>query len=200
MDGSIQESRLNKTAEPKSKYLKREIYEESKKIWKVALPGSISRVSSFGVLIVTRSFMGHISSADLAGYALVQSLSVRVANGSALIKNKITGPPQRLALPAPPGGAGPRATINNRVGGAGQGPVKAPFRRLTDSEREKQRRKGLCFRCKAPYHPTHDCPMKYLRVLLVEDDEAPLLELEEIEALPEEGGWLHRMMRNRWRW
>ncbi|KAG8372258.1 hypothetical protein BUALT_Bualt12G0047700 [Buddleja alternifolia] len=84
MDGSIQESRLNKTAEPKSKYLKREIYEESKKIWKVALPGSISRVSSFGVLIVTRSFMGHISSADLAGYALVQSLSVRFANGIVL--------------------------------------------------------------------------------------------------------------------
>ncbi|KAG8389693.1 hypothetical protein BUALT_Bualt01G0005300 [Buddleja alternifolia] len=96
--------------------------------------------------------------------------------------NRIAGPPQQLALPAPPG---PRRPGNNRTGGAGQGPVKAPFRRLTNSEREELRRKGLCFRCKAPFTPTHDCPMKYLRVLLVEDDEAPLLELEEIEVLPE---------------
>ncbi|KAG8386877.1 hypothetical protein BUALT_Bualt03G0194600 [Buddleja alternifolia] len=67
--------------------------------------------------------------------------------------NRITGPPPRLVLPAPPLVAGPR-----RAG-----------------------RKGLCFQCKAAYHPMHDCPMKHLRVLLVADDEGPLLELKEIE-------------------
>ncbi|XP_051138757.1 protein DETOXIFICATION 25-like [Andrographis paniculata] len=55
--------------------------DESKKIWKVAFPGIISRVSSFGTLVVTQSFIGHISSVDLAGYALIQTLGVRFVNG-----------------------------------------------------------------------------------------------------------------------
>ncbi|KAL8493544.1 hypothetical protein ACS0TY_024658 [Phlomoides rotata] len=61
--------------------LKARIYEESKKIWKVGMPGIISRVSSFGMIVVTQSFIGHRSSMDLAGYALVQTLSVRFVNG-----------------------------------------------------------------------------------------------------------------------
>ncbi|KAG8367763.1 hypothetical protein BUALT_Bualt16G0106600 [Buddleja alternifolia] len=61
--------------------LKERVYDESKKIWRVALPGIIARVASFGTIIVTQSFIGHISSVDLAGYALVQTLTVRFANG-----------------------------------------------------------------------------------------------------------------------
>ncbi|GFP82099.1 protein transparent testa 12 [Phtheirospermum japonicum] len=61
--------------------LKGRVYEELKKIWRVAMPGVISRVSSFGTIVVTQSFVGHISSLDLAGYALVQTLSVRFVNG-----------------------------------------------------------------------------------------------------------------------
>ncbi|KAG8390129.1 hypothetical protein BUALT_Bualt01G0051400 [Buddleja alternifolia] len=107
--------------------------------------------------------------------------------------NRIAGPPPRLALPAPPNGVAGRGQGNNRVMGSqvnsrvmgGQVQTKAPFRRLTDSERDELRRKGLCFRCKTPYTPTHECPMRHLRILLVTDDEAPLLELEEI-ALDEE--------------
>lgn len=61
--------------------LKGRIFEESKKIWRIATPGVISRVSSFGTIVITQSFVGHISAVDLAGYALVQTLSVRFVNG-----------------------------------------------------------------------------------------------------------------------
>lgn len=61
--------------------LKRRIWVESKKIWRVALPGIIARVCAFGTIVVTQSFIGHISETDLAGYALVQALSVRFVNG-----------------------------------------------------------------------------------------------------------------------
>ncbi|KAM0004184.1 putative multi antimicrobial extrusion protein [Helianthus debilis subsp. tardiflorus] len=61
--------------------LKQRIWVESKKIWRVALPSVISRVCAFGTIVVTQSFIGHISDIDLAGYALVQTLSVRFVNG-----------------------------------------------------------------------------------------------------------------------
>lgn len=61
--------------------LKLRIWEESKKIWRVALPGILSRVAAFGTIVVTQSFVGHLSQLDLAGYALVQTLSVRFVNG-----------------------------------------------------------------------------------------------------------------------
>lgn len=61
--------------------LKLRVWEESKKIWRVALPGVLSRVAAFGTIVVTQSFIGHISQLDLAGYALVQTISVRFVNG-----------------------------------------------------------------------------------------------------------------------
>ncbi|XP_074353506.1 protein DETOXIFICATION 24-like [Apium graveolens] len=61
--------------------LKSKVWQESKNIWRVALPGVISRVGSFGTLVVTQSFIGHISPLDLAGYALVQTIIVRFVNG-----------------------------------------------------------------------------------------------------------------------
>lgn len=84
MDNSLRENLIDKTTEPNSD-LKARVLGESKKIWKVALPSIISRVTSFGILVVTQSFMGHISSVDLAGYALVQTLSVRFVNGIVVI-------------------------------------------------------------------------------------------------------------------
>ncbi|VFQ67475.1 unnamed protein product [Cuscuta campestris] len=61
--------------------LKVRVCDESKKIWRVALPGILSRVASFGSIVVTQSFIGHTSDLDLAGYALVQTLTVRFVNG-----------------------------------------------------------------------------------------------------------------------
>ncbi|XP_057785293.1 protein DETOXIFICATION 24-like [Salvia miltiorrhiza] len=80
-DNSIHVSLLTPKAEGKAGDLKARICEESKKIWRVATPSVIARVSSFGTLVVTQSFVGHISAVDLAGYALVQTLSVRFVNG-----------------------------------------------------------------------------------------------------------------------
>lgn len=76
----IQESLLSPTRETIAQF-KVQNWEESKKIWRVATPSIISRVSSFGTIVVTQSFIGHISSVDLAGYALVQTLIVRFVNG-----------------------------------------------------------------------------------------------------------------------
>lgn len=72
---------LLSSREGKKGDLRGRVYEESKKIWRVALPSIISRVSSFGTIVVTQSFIGHISSVDLAGYALVQTLGIRFVNG-----------------------------------------------------------------------------------------------------------------------
>ncbi|KAL3834016.1 hypothetical protein ACJIZ3_008752 [Penstemon smallii] len=80
MDSGIKETLLSSNTEQKSD-LKGNICDESKKIWRVALPSIISRVTSFGTIVVTQSFIGHICSTDLAGYALVQTLSVRFVYG-----------------------------------------------------------------------------------------------------------------------
>ncbi|KAL0339871.1 UNVERIFIED_CONTAM: protein DETOXIFICATION 24 [Sesamum radiatum] len=80
MENEVQERLLTSGTEQEGD-LKGRVYEESKKIWRVALPGVISRVTSFGTVVVTQSFLGHISAVDLAGYALVQSLGVRFVNG-----------------------------------------------------------------------------------------------------------------------
>lgn len=81
MDNSVQERLLDSQIEKVDDNLKERIYDESKKIWRVALPGVLSRVASFGSIVVTQSFIGHISGLDLAAYALVQTLTVRFVNG-----------------------------------------------------------------------------------------------------------------------
>uniref|UniRef100_A0A7N0VMI6 Uncharacterized protein n=1 Tax=Kalanchoe fedtschenkoi TaxID=63787 RepID=A0A7N0VMI6_KALFE len=64
--------------------LTRKTWEESKKIWRVAFPAILSRVTSFGIIVVTQAFVGHISKLDLAAYALTQILTVRFTNGITL--------------------------------------------------------------------------------------------------------------------
>ncbi|KAI3511256.1 hypothetical protein L1887_18404 [Cichorium endivia] len=81
MDDGIQRKLLRHSDEETEGDLKERVWTESKKIWRVALPSMISRVCSFGTLVITQSFIGHISNIDLAGYALVQTLSVRFING-----------------------------------------------------------------------------------------------------------------------
>lgn len=78
----MQESLLTSVNNEEVGNLKERIFEESSKIWKVALPGILSRVASFGSVVVTQSFIGHVGELELAGYALVQTLSVRFINGT----------------------------------------------------------------------------------------------------------------------
>ncbi|KAM0004188.1 hypothetical protein Hdeb2414_s0252g00848201 [Helianthus debilis subsp. tardiflorus] len=81
MDNGIETTLLLRHEEEEEDDLTQRIWEESKKIWRVALPAVISRVCGFGTIIVTQSFVGHISGIDLAGYSLVQTLNVRFVNG-----------------------------------------------------------------------------------------------------------------------
>ncbi|KAM7256253.1 hypothetical protein ACFE04_011994 [Oxalis oulophora] len=57
--------------------LKKRIWEESKITWRIAFPGVIS----FGTIVITQLFLGHIGQVDLAAYALVQTLFYRFING-----------------------------------------------------------------------------------------------------------------------
>lgn len=81
MDNGIQTKLLRHDEQEAEGDLKERVWTESKKIWRVALPGVISRVCAFGTIVITQSFIGHISDMDLAAYALVQTLSVRFVNG-----------------------------------------------------------------------------------------------------------------------
>ena len=54
---------------------------ESKKIWKIAFPAMLARVSQFGMFVVTQAFIGHLGEEDLAAYALIQIITVRFVNG-----------------------------------------------------------------------------------------------------------------------
>ncbi|EYU35654.1 hypothetical protein MIMGU_mgv1a0206291mg, partial [Erythranthe guttata] len=63
MDNDIQEGLLLLSSGPENgdgSDLKKRVCDESKKIWRVALPSVISRVSLFGTIVVTQSFIGHI--------------------------------------------------------------------------------------------------------------------------------------------
>jgi MATE family multidrug resistance protein len=80
MDNSMQE-KLLVLEESRNAGLRRRIWTESKMIWKIAFPGILARVSSFGMIVVTQSFLGHIGSLELAAFALLQSFILRFING-----------------------------------------------------------------------------------------------------------------------
>ncbi|KAF2288126.1 hypothetical protein GH714_004569 [Hevea brasiliensis] len=61
--------------------LKGRIWIENKKIWKVGFPAALARVTQYGMFVVTQSFIGHAGKLQLAGYALIQIIAVRFANG-----------------------------------------------------------------------------------------------------------------------
>ncbi|XVF30685.1 hypothetical protein REPUB_Repub16aG0079500 [Reevesia pubescens] len=69
-------------SEPKeNSNLRRRVWEESKKLWRVGFPSMLARVTAFGMFVVTQAFIGHIGELQLAAYALIQVITVRFANG-----------------------------------------------------------------------------------------------------------------------
>nr|APR63951.1 hypothetical protein [Populus tomentosa] len=80
MDNSTEE-RLLLLEEFDREDLKKRVWNESKKLWRIAFPGIIARVTSFGMIVVTQLFMGHISELDLAAFGLQQSILLRFVNG-----------------------------------------------------------------------------------------------------------------------
>ncbi|OWM73147.1 hypothetical protein CDL15_Pgr001261 [Punica granatum] len=83
-DEGIEERLLSRSgaAEPEEdSSLRSKVWEESKKIWRVAFPGMLSKVSVSGIFIVTQAFIGHIGETELAAYALIQIIGVQFVNG-----------------------------------------------------------------------------------------------------------------------
>ncbi|KAG0466422.1 hypothetical protein HPP92_018002 [Vanilla planifolia] len=61
--------------------LSRRLWEENKKLWKVAGPSIFTRFSNFGVTVISQAFIGHIGATELAAYALVSTVLMRFSNG-----------------------------------------------------------------------------------------------------------------------
>ncbi|CAH9148410.1 unnamed protein product [Cuscuta epithymum] len=80
----------------------------------------------------------------------------------------------------------PGSTSGSGSAMTGQSENRSRFTRLSPQEFADLRAKGLCFRCKKPYTPRHECPLKQLRVMVVEEDEE--LDLNQTESFipPEE--------------
>ncbi|KAE8673783.1 MATE efflux family protein [Hibiscus syriacus] len=80
MDDNMQQRFLEEGEEDETG-LKTRVWVETKAIWRVAFPSMLSSVTSFGMIVVTQSFLGHIGEVELATYALIQSIFVRFING-----------------------------------------------------------------------------------------------------------------------
>ncbi|KAI4330558.1 hypothetical protein MLD38_028837 [Melastoma candidum] len=57
------------------------VSEESKKLWRITFPAILSRVTAFGIFVVTQAFVGHFGSTELAAYAIMQILGVQFVFG-----------------------------------------------------------------------------------------------------------------------
>ncbi|KAI5427588.1 protein DETOXIFICATION 21 [Lathyrus oleraceus] len=83
MEEEIKKSLLQhqNTSEEEEEPLRKRVWQESKKMWKVAGPAIFNRFSTFGITVVSQSFIGHIGPTELAAYAIVMTVLVRFANG-----------------------------------------------------------------------------------------------------------------------
>lgn len=82
MDNGLEErERLLGFEEHERNDLKQRIWNEVKLTWRIAFPSILSRITSFGQILVTQSFLGHVGEIELASFALVQSIFLRFVNG-----------------------------------------------------------------------------------------------------------------------
>ena len=73
-----EEEEVDQSGDPR---LRRRIWNEFKMIWRITFPSIVARMTSFGIILATQSFLGHVSEIDLATFALVQSIFLRFVNG-----------------------------------------------------------------------------------------------------------------------
>jgi hypothetical protein len=122
-------------------------------------------------------------------YTLTTASAATAPKGAG--RGLLSAPPQRLALPAPPGPgtkpAAPTATVEGR-----------PVKRLTQAEQEERRRLGLCFNCDEKYSRGHNkfCKRLFLLDSILDDDadeaagedepvpEAPVFSLHAVAGVP----------------
>ncbi|XP_010541862.1 PREDICTED: uncharacterized protein LOC104815241 isoform X1 [Tarenaya hassleriana] len=66
-------------------------------------------------------------------------------------------------------------------------PPKGTFRKISDTEMEDRRKRGLCFRCDEKYFFGHKCKLKELQVIVVQEDGETLLAADaHPDPVPEE--------------
>ncbi|XP_043719242.1 protein DETOXIFICATION 20-like [Telopea speciosissima] len=85
MDSSTAKEKLllpdsGKEGEEEEQIWKR-LWAESKKLWPVALPACLTRISMFGVFIISQVFMGHIGNTEFAALSLVFQILTRFSFG-----------------------------------------------------------------------------------------------------------------------
>ncbi|CAN8269704.1 unnamed protein product [Cochlearia groenlandica] len=61
--------------------LRTKVWSELRKMFRIALPSSLFRITSFGSIVVAQAFIGHSSELGLSAYALLQSTFVRFLYG-----------------------------------------------------------------------------------------------------------------------
>ncbi|KAM7274050.1 hypothetical protein ACFE04_028714 [Oxalis oulophora] len=85
MDRDINEPLLADTnkvnGEVEDDSFKEKLWTEMKELLRIAGPAIFSRISVFGISIVSQAFIGHISSTQLAAYSLVFTVILRFASG-----------------------------------------------------------------------------------------------------------------------
>ncbi|CAH2072500.1 unnamed protein product, partial [Thlaspi arvense] len=82
--GELEERLLNGSETEQRResfYLRKKIWSEVRKMWRIALPSTLFRVMSFGCIVVAQAFIGHSSETGLAAYALIQSTFIRFIYG-----------------------------------------------------------------------------------------------------------------------
>ncbi|KAK9191097.1 hypothetical protein WN943_019708 [Citrus x changshan-huyou] len=83
--------------------LKGRVWKESKKLWRVAFPAMLARVSQYGMFVITQGFIGNLGEVELAASALIQIIAVRFSNGiliEDICSNSIIVATGRLAQPS----------------------------------------------------------------------------------------------------
>ncbi|KAK1279588.1 Protein TRANSPARENT TESTA 12 [Acorus gramineus] len=80
MEGEIREGLLQETHEAEES-LVRKVWTESKKLWVVAGPAIFTRITMFGLFVISQAFIGHIGNTEMAALSLVFHILGRFSIG-----------------------------------------------------------------------------------------------------------------------
>ena len=81
MEGNINQQLLGEVTIADQVSFKDKLWSETKKLWILATPAICTRVSTFGIYVITQAFVGHIGSTELAAFSFVYTVILRFANG-----------------------------------------------------------------------------------------------------------------------
>ena len=56
--------------------IKRKIWIETKKLWRIVGPAIFSRVSTYSILVITQAFAGHLGELELAAISIVNNVII----------------------------------------------------------------------------------------------------------------------------